>query len=89
MKATGIVRKIDGLGRIVIPKELLKIFGIKEKDPFEIFVDDDNRIILRKYDPACTFTGSTIDLIDFNGRQVSKAAIYEMAKLAGITKIPK
>jgi len=87
MKATGIVRRIDELGRIVLPMELRKTLGIVERDPLEIFVDDD-KIILRRYDPACTFTGSAVDLVDFKGRKVSKEAVYEMIKLAGITEIP-
>lgn len=49
MRATGIVRRIDDLGRVVIPREIRKQFGIKECDPMEIFVDED-KIILKKYD---------------------------------------
>jgi len=58
MKSTGIVRKVDGLGRVVIPVELRKVLAIKEKDPVEIFVDGDH-IILKKYRPhnECTITG--------------------------------
>ncbi|MBU8853400.1 AbrB family transcriptional regulator [Priestia megaterium] len=58
MKSTGIVRKIDELGRVVIPKELRKVLSIQEKDPVEIFVDD-NQIILQKYKPYndCIITG--------------------------------
>jgi stage V sporulation protein T len=54
MKATGIVRRIDDLGRVVLPKELRKNFGIAEGDPVEIFTDK-NTIILRKYNPACDY----------------------------------
>lgn len=57
MKATGIVRKIDELGRIVIPKELRRTMGIQEKDPVEIYTDGKG-IILRKYAPGCAFCGS-------------------------------
>jgi AbrB family transcriptional regulator, transcriptional pleiotropic regulator of transition state genes len=58
MKSTGIVRKLDSLGRVVIPIELRRILEIDEKDPVEIFVED-NRIILQKYEPfgACALTG--------------------------------
>ncbi|WP_394542860.1 AbrB/MazE/SpoVT family DNA-binding domain-containing protein [Priestia aryabhattai] len=58
MKSTGIVRKVDELGRVVIPKELRKVLAIQEKDPVEIFVDD-NQIILQKYKPynECIITG--------------------------------
>lgn len=57
MKSTGIVRKIDNLGRVVIPKELRRTFDIAEWDPIEIFVDGGN-IVLRKYQPGCMFCGS-------------------------------
>ncbi|WP_127506308.1 AbrB/MazE/SpoVT family DNA-binding domain-containing protein [Paenibacillus humicus] len=56
MKATGIVRKIDELGRVVIPMELRRTLEISEKDPLEIFVDGES-IILRKYRPGCSFCG--------------------------------
>ncbi|TBV85396.1 AbrB/MazE/SpoVT family DNA-binding domain-containing protein [Lysinibacillus sp. OL1] len=58
MKSTGIVRKVDELGRVVLPIELRKTLGIKEKDPIEIFVDED-KIILKKYEPnmTCAITG--------------------------------
>ncbi|MDF2649838.1 MAG: abrB 2 [Paenibacillus sp.] len=61
MKATGIVRKIDELGRIVIPMELRRTMNISEKDPLEIFVDGE-QIILRKYSPGCISCGSTKQL---------------------------
>ena len=62
MKATGIVRKVDELGRVVIPVELRKSLGINEKDPIEIFVDDD-KIILKKYisSMTCAVTGEVSD----------------------------
>lgn len=50
MKATGIVRKIDDLGRLVIPKEIRRVMGIKEHDPVEIFRNDNGDIVVRKYD---------------------------------------
>ena len=54
MKSTGIVRKIDELGRIVLPIEIRNTLDIKAKDSIEIFVDDD-KIILKKYQPSCIF----------------------------------
>ena len=57
MKSTGIVRKVDSLGRIVLPIELRRVMGIDIKDPIEIFVDD-NHIVLGKYQPACIFCES-------------------------------
>ena len=47
----GIVRKIDDLGRIVIPKEIRRLYGIRANDPLEIFTDNEGHIILKKYDP--------------------------------------
>ena len=58
MKATGIVRRVDELGRVVIPIELRNKFGIAEKDPIEIYVDGSN-IILKKYEPNCIFCGNS------------------------------
>ncbi|MCL1863673.1 MAG: AbrB/MazE/SpoVT family DNA-binding domain-containing protein [Defluviitaleaceae bacterium] len=83
MKATGITRKVDELGRIVIPVELRRMLSIKDKDYLELFVNEDT-IVLRKYDPACIFTGAADELIEFNGRRVSKVAIAELAKAAGL-----
>lgn len=54
-KAVGIVRNLDDLGRVVIPKEISDRLGIKEKDPIGIYVDDDGEIILMKYNPVCIF----------------------------------
>lgn len=58
MKSTGIVRRVDELGRVVIPIELRNKFGITEKDPMEIYVDGSS-IILKKYEPNCIFCGSS------------------------------
>ncbi len=62
MKSTGIVRKVDELGRVVIPIELRRTLGIAEKDALEIYVDDD-RIVLKKYKPnmTCQVTGEVSD----------------------------
>ncbi|HBP64863.1 MAG TPA: AbrB family transcriptional regulator, partial [Desulfosporosinus sp.] len=57
MKSTGIVRKVDELGRIVLPMELRRTLGIAEKDAMEIYVDQE-KIILKKYEPACVFCGN-------------------------------
>ncbi|MCL2840209.1 MAG: AbrB/MazE/SpoVT family DNA-binding domain-containing protein [Defluviitaleaceae bacterium] len=83
MKATGVVRRVDELGRVVLPCELRRTMHINDRDALEVFVDSD-KIILKKYEPACTFTGSADDLIEFHGRKVSKEAIQEMMKLAGL-----
>ena len=72
MKSTGIVRKVDELGRIVIPIELRRTMGIEEKDSLEIYIDEE-KIILKKYEPACIFCGSTEGTINFNGRLICKS----------------
>lgn len=83
MKSTGIVRKLDELGRITLPIELRRTLGVSERDPLEIFVEED-RIILQKYEPTDIFTGEKYELFDFCGKKVSKDSIYQLAKLAGI-----
>ena len=74
LKSTGIVRKVDELGRIVRPIELRRTLNINEKDSLEIFVEknDDNfqRIILQKYEPACIFCGSADEITQYKGRNV-------------------
>ena len=84
MKSTGIVRKLDELGRITLPIELRRNLNISERDPLEIFVDDE-RIILKKYEPYDIFTGDMNELIDYHDKKVSKRSIIEMAKIAGLT----
>lgn len=69
MKSTGIVRKVDELGRIVLPIELRRTLNINEKDSLEIFVDND-KIVLQKYEPACIFCGSADDVITYKGRNI-------------------
>ncbi len=83
MKSTGIVRKLDDLGRITLPIELRRTLGVEDRDALEIFVDED-KIILTKYEPADVFTGEKESLYDFCGKKVSKDSIVQLAKLAGI-----
>lgn len=78
MKATGIVRKIDDLGRIVLPIELRRTLGIADKDALEIYVDESN-IILKKYVPACIFCGSADDVKIFKEKNVCSHCRAEMA----------
>lgn len=84
MKSTGIVRKVDELGRVVLPIELRRNLDIQEKDALEIFVDGD-KIILKKYQPADIFSGSMDNLIEYKGKKISKATIIELARIAGLT----
>lgn len=69
MLNTGINRKLDALGRIVIPKEIREVMGVNLGDGFQVFVDED-RVILRPYVPGCTFCDEIDDLISFRGRNV-------------------
>jgi len=80
MKATGIVRKVDELGRIVLPMELRRTFGIQKEDPVEIFVDDNN-IILRKYEPACIFCGSALEVHNIHGKNICRKCLEELKNL--------
>lgn len=77
MKSTGIVRKVDELGRVVIPIELRRTLGISVKDSLEIFVDSD-KIVLKKYEPACIFCGQADNLINFKEKKVCKNCISKM-----------
>lgn len=69
IKSTGIVRKVDELGRVVLPIELRNKFDIKEKDPLEIFVEGSS-IILRKSEPNCIFCGTTKNLKKYSDKNV-------------------
>lgn len=69
MRSTGIVRKVDELGRIVIPMEFRKSLGIAEKDALEIYVDG-GQIILRKYVPGCVFCGEVNGVVNFKGKMI-------------------
>ena len=80
MKATGIVRRLDQLGRIVIPKELRTTLDLKDTDPVEIFTEGDT-IILRKYQPSCIFCGDADDLVQIDGKNVCRKCIERMKKL--------
>lgn len=77
MKSTGIVRKVDELGRIVLPIELRRTLGIEEKARIEIFVDGES-IILRKYQPACIFCDNAKDIINYKGKNICPDCIRAM-----------
>ncbi|SDW85544.1 transcriptional pleiotropic regulator of transition state genes [Marininema mesophilum] len=77
LKSTGIVRKVDELGRVVIPIELRRTLGIGEKDALEIYVDGE-RIVLKKYEPACIFTGEVDNTVRYKNKVVSRKCIEEM-----------
>ncbi len=69
MKATGIIRKVDELGRIVLPIELRRTLDIAERDELEIYMDND-RIVLQKYEPTCIFCGSSQGLVMHRGKNI-------------------
>lgn len=77
MKATGIVRAVDDLGRIVIPKELRRTLDIAERDCLEIFVEGE-QIILKKYEPSCVFCGQVRDVFNYKGKNICHSCIKEL-----------
>lgn len=83
MKSTGIIRRLDALGRITLPKELRKSFNLSDnKDSVEIFVDKD-RIILKKYEAGDIFTGDCEDLVEYKGIRVSRNTVQKLIEIAG------
>ncbi|MDY3619112.1 AbrB/MazE/SpoVT family DNA-binding domain-containing protein [Agathobaculum sp.] len=80
MKSTGIVRKVDELGRIVLPIELRRTLDIEVKDALEIYVDG-NQILLKKYEPACVFCGNAKDVVHYKNKNICKNCIQEMRSL--------
>ncbi len=80
MKSTGIVRDIDKVGRIVIPKEVRDNLGINENDPLEIFIKGD-MIILRKYLPACIFCGNAEDVVTYDDKKICKDCLAKIKEL--------
>jgi transcriptional pleiotropic regulator of transition state genes len=79
MKSTGIVRKIDELGRIVVPKELRGTLDIQIGDGLEIFVERDY-IILRKYSPHCIYCGEAAGISYFKGKPICRNCLAELRK---------
>lgn len=79
MKSTGIVRRVDELGRVVIPIEMRNKFGIAVKDPIEIYVDGSN-IVLKKFEQSCIFCGNTNDLSEYKGKLLCKECAEQIAK---------
>lgn len=82
MKSTGIVRQLDGLGRIVIPMELRRTMQIVEGDGLEIFVDGE-KIILRKYAPGCTLCGNLEEIEYLSGKPICRTCVANIVKLQG------
>lgn len=80
MKSTGIVRKVDELGRIVLPIELRRTLDIAEKDAIEIYVDGSS-IILKKYEPTCIFCNDAKNVIHYKGKNICTNCLKEMKQL--------
>ncbi|HIR30417.1 MAG TPA: AbrB/MazE/SpoVT family DNA-binding domain-containing protein [Candidatus Faecousia faecavium] len=79
MKSTGIVRKVDELGRIVLPVEMRRTLDIAERDELEIYLEKDC-IILQKYEESCIFCGSTRGLITYRRKVVCQECIKQMGE---------
>jgi transcriptional pleiotropic regulator of transition state genes len=79
MKSTGIVRKVDELGRLVLPIEIRKVLDINVKDSIEIFTDED-KIILKKYSPSCIFCGNADNVIYYNNKRICADCIDKIKK---------
>lgn len=80
MKATGIVRKVDELGRIVLPVELRRSLDVQVKDALEIYMDGEN-IVLKKYEPACTFCGSDEHTEVYRDKRICLACLQTLKTL--------
>lgn len=79
MKSTGIVRKIDELGRVVLPMELRRNLNLNVKDSIEIYVEGES-IILKKYEPCCIFCGESANITNFKGKNVCESCKKELNK---------
>lgn len=82
MKSTGIIRKVDELGRVVIPIELRNTLKIAEKDPIEIFVDGSS-IVLKKHEPNCIFCGNSKKLVAYKDKLICEKCAKQISELKG------
>lgn len=80
MKSTGIIRKVDELGRIVLPIELRRTLDIAEHDEMEIYIEN-NQIILQKYEHNCVFCGSTQGLVQYKGKFICNKCVYNFHRI--------
>lgn len=80
MKSTGVVRRVDELGRVVIPIELRRTMEIAEKDALEIYVDGEY-IMLKKYQPACIFCGNAKDVVNIKGKNICRDCLAEIKSM--------
>lgn len=82
MRSLAMVRKMDELGRIVLPKELRELMDIKPKDGLEIFAEGNSRLILQKYVPACVFCGEASNTVVYNEKKICKKCLKQLVELA-------
>lgn len=80
MKCSGIVRRVDELGRVVVPKEIRSMLGVNPHNQVEIYVEDDC-IVLRKHEPSCIFCDSDNDLVSYGEKKVCKSCIDKIKGL--------
>lgn len=79
MKSTGIIRKVDELGRIVLPIELRRTLDIAERDELEIYMEND-RIVLQKYEPSCVFCSSSEGLVNYRGKNICRHCVRNIGE---------
>ena len=79
MKSTGIVRKVDSLGRVVLPIELRRTLDVSERDALEIFVEG-NSVVLKKYEPTCIFCGNGNNVSHFKGKNICSGCMKDLSK---------
>lgn len=80
MKSTGIIRKVDELGRVVLPVEIRRRLDIAERDELEFYLEDD-RVVLKKYEPSCIFCASGCNLVNYHGRNVCMDCIHKLNEI--------
>lgn len=80
MKSTGVTRQVDDLGRFVLPIEIRRALGIQIKDALEIFTDDD-RIVLKKYEPACIFCNDADNVVLFGNKRICGSCLEKLKQL--------
>jgi transcriptional pleiotropic regulator of transition state genes len=88
LKSTGVVRRIDELGRIVLPSEIRRVFGIREGDELDISVEGE-RVILEKRRDLCLFCGAESPDVLFKGRRVCASCVGEMSETVAVVKLPE
>ncbi len=88
MKSTGVVRKIDELGRVVLPSELRRVFGIREGDELEISVNGE-QIILQKRQDLCLFCGAEGPSVEYRGRRVCDGCAAELGQRGRVVRLPE